>query len=103
MEVDRAGPASLEHAAEPAGVVVVPMAEHDGVGQSQGNAQAGCVVLEDRPLSGVEQDPLAPALDPIGQAMLSQEPLALGRVLHENRNTHASAHPVIPFLGSDDA
>jgi hypothetical protein len=51
------------------GVVVVAVAQDEGVGAGEIDAEGGCVGDERRPLAGVEEETFFAAIDPRGEAV----------------------------------
>ncbi len=71
-------------------MVVVAVAQHDGIGAFQGDAEHVCIHAQGRSLAGVEEEAPMLGFDPHGQAVLGEEPFLRGRVFHQDRDPEIS-------------
>jgi hypothetical protein len=83
------GTASLERFPESAGMVVMPMADHDGIDLAEVDAQGTGVPKKGLAPSGIEQDPAAVCLDEKRQSPLAQHGPVSGHVFHEDSDIHS--------------
>jgi hypothetical protein len=88
-------------------MIVMAVAEHDGVRHSEVDAELGGVVLQRHALSGVEQDTMRAGVDPIGEAVFAEQAGAAHGIFREEGQSghffrrlwaHANNHKV--FVGS---
>ena len=53
-------------------MVIVAMAEYDGVGPREIDAELRSVVLQHHALAGVEEHAVAASVDPVGEAVFAE-------------------------------
>jgi len=66
-------------------MVGVPVAEHDGIGLREIDAEPARIVEQRHALPGVEQHAMRPGIEPPRQAVLAEHAHAARRVLHQKR------------------
>jgi len=69
-------------------MVVVAVAENDGVGLAESDAQGLRIRPEDRSLPGVEKHAPRAGFDPEREAVLAEHPAQPGRIVDEGRDAN---------------
>ena len=95
MKKDAAAESGRECVRDPANVIVMPMADHHGLGRREVHTKGVRILYERRTLTGVEQDAMPVRLNPEGQAPLSGDTGERRSVFDEHRYLDLIEHRVI--------
>ena len=82
MSVDFHRAAKIQDVFQTAGMVVMPMAQHYGVGLLKIDTKDFGVMFQSKPLPRIEKDFLLPEFQPEGQPMFREQASRSGGVFH---------------------
>jgi hypothetical protein len=92
MKVDHGTVRSLDNLCQRSRMVIVAVAQDDGVEPVQGNAEYRGVVVKRLSLARVEQHPAIIGFHEKRQTMLGKEPLAVDQVVDDGCDPEAPDH-----------